>query len=259
MSRGKSGDGGFVYFMRRVDGVGPVKIGCSKVPLARLEIHQQWSPEPLEIVTSAPGTFRDEQRLHRQFDGCRLHAEWFEAIPALLSMVARVKMTGALPPALLSDRSIRMAEMYQAGGTLQKIGDEFGVSRERVRQILRSESVPSLGSRPENAPRSIAGLNADKVVRLCREGRNVIEIAEAIGDAATNVRCVLNRHGLKAVRKCKDRDPKTVEMAFAVAAEYRRGDKCRVIAERHGILTRHVFRLLSIAGVKAARNRKRAA
>lgn len=37
-----------------------------------------------------------------------------------------------------SDRSQEMAHLYKAGKTLQQIGDQFGLTRERVRQILRS-------------------------------------------------------------------------------------------------------------------------
>lgn len=34
------------------------------------------------------------------------------------------------------DRELKMAEMYRQGLTLQKIGDHFGVTRERVRQLI---------------------------------------------------------------------------------------------------------------------------
>lgn len=35
-----------------------------------------------------------------------------------------------------NERSIRMAALYRSGKTLQQIGDEFGITRERVRQII---------------------------------------------------------------------------------------------------------------------------
>jgi Sigma-70, region 4 len=40
-----------------------------------------------------------------------------------------------------------MCDAYEAGSTLQQIGDTYGVSRERVRQILRAEGVASKGWR----------------------------------------------------------------------------------------------------------------
>ena len=52
---------GMVYFMRRADGIGPIKIGHSKSPSQRLRSTQIWSPEILEVVASAPGTFLDER------------------------------------------------------------------------------------------------------------------------------------------------------------------------------------------------------
>lgn len=38
-------------------------------------------------------------------------------------------------------RAEKMAEMFRAGHTLQEIGDEYGVSRERVRQLIKKVGV----------------------------------------------------------------------------------------------------------------------
>lgn len=45
-----------------------------------------------------------------------------------------VKRSRAEPP---SERERQMESLYRAGYTLQQIGDQFGVTRERVRQLLR--------------------------------------------------------------------------------------------------------------------------
>jgi hypothetical protein len=44
-------------------------------------------------------------------------------------------------PSGLPERIARMAQMYRAGARLQDIGDEFGISRERARQLLRKHGV----------------------------------------------------------------------------------------------------------------------
>jgi hypothetical protein len=43
-------------------------------------------------------------------------------------------MTG--PRAIFADRNIAMRDMYKSGQTLEEIGAAFGVTRERVRQVL---------------------------------------------------------------------------------------------------------------------------
>lgn len=86
-----------VYFLRRADGVGPIKIGCSIFTERRLAEVSQWSPEPLELLARVPGSPADERVLHKQFAAARLHHEWFDPVPALLSFIALAKQEGALP------------------------------------------------------------------------------------------------------------------------------------------------------------------
>lgn len=255
MSRAKAKAKGFIYFLRRADGVGPVKIGCSKVPMTRHEQLQAWSPEPLEVVAAVPGRFRDEQRLHRQFDTFRLHGEWFEAAPPVLSAVARAATTGELPPTPTDDKWVRMAAMYQGGKTLQQIGDKFGVSRERVRQILRKAGVPTEGHRPEHRRSSVAWRKEAEVVALARRGNPLSDIAIAVGDCPMNVRTVLKHYGIKVPRKRRGPKPETVEAAWAVAADYRAGMKGPEIAEKHGIAQPQIYRLIAMVGVKPRRHK----
>lgn len=246
-----------VYFMRRADGVGAVKIGCSKWPESRLTAMQVWAPEPLAIIATAPGGFEDEKRLHRQFDKLRLHGEWFEPAAPLLALIARVRATGELPPAPVNDRVVRMTALYKSGKTLQEIGDEFGITRERARQILRRHDVETLGYRPSVMRKSKASLASGTVLHLAAQGNTVQEIAEAVGDAAHNVRLVLGRAGVVAKRGYKRRAAGTVEKADSVAAAYRAGEKTADIAARHGIDQPHVFRLIRIAGVEPDRQARR--
>ncbi len=43
-----------------------------------------------------------------------------------------------------SPRELGMAAAYLSGATLQQIGEEYGIGRERVRQLLRRNGVPVL-------------------------------------------------------------------------------------------------------------------
>lgn len=66
-----------VYFVRRADGVGPVKIGCSEHPEGRLSTLMTWSPYPLAIVATIPGDEKLERRFHALFADSHSHREWF--------------------------------------------------------------------------------------------------------------------------------------------------------------------------------------
>lgn len=80
-----------VYFIRRADGVGRIKIGCSQNSRVRLLQLAAWSPEPLEVVAFTPGDERLEKRLHALFLAHHSHGEWFHPAPALLRLIERVR------------------------------------------------------------------------------------------------------------------------------------------------------------------------
>lgn len=80
----------FVYFIRRADGEGPVKIGCSQEPQNRLLALTAWSPYVLAIVASIPGDEALERRFHARFSAQHSHREWFSPSPELTLVMAQV-------------------------------------------------------------------------------------------------------------------------------------------------------------------------
>lgn len=92
----------FVYFIRRADGEGPIKIGCSHSPEVRLSALMQWAPYPLAILATIPGDERLEWAFHAHFQELHSHREWFHVTPALEAVVEAVKAgtfdVAALPP-----------------------------------------------------------------------------------------------------------------------------------------------------------------
>lgn len=81
----------FVYFMRPIGQEGPVKIGFSKLPEARLATYQAWSPWPLEVVAKLHVPTDNierkwaarshvqavERRFHERYFPWHSHHEWF--------------------------------------------------------------------------------------------------------------------------------------------------------------------------------------
>ncbi len=80
-----------VYFIKPIGLPGPIKIGCSCVPQDRLMTLAIWSPFPLELLATTPGSYTLEHRLHRRFAKDHTHGEWFREGPDLLAGIAALK------------------------------------------------------------------------------------------------------------------------------------------------------------------------
>lgn len=80
-----------VYFMRPVGMVGPIKIGCSKFLDQRLFNLASWSPYPLEIILSFPGSHKLEHNIHQCFADLHSHKEWFHPGKRLLDAIEAMK------------------------------------------------------------------------------------------------------------------------------------------------------------------------
>lgn len=80
----------YVYFARPIGMDGPVKIGCSGQPNARLAGLMAWSPFLLEVAAAIPGDRRLESRFHAAFRRQHSHHEWFRPSPELTATIAAV-------------------------------------------------------------------------------------------------------------------------------------------------------------------------
>jgi hypothetical protein len=85
-----------VYFIKPKGKKGPIKIGCSHTPADRLEALAAWSPWPLEVMGSVPGSFKEEEYLHQCFAASHMHREWFKATPHLCSNVKKIIDAGTI-------------------------------------------------------------------------------------------------------------------------------------------------------------------
>jgi len=80
-----------IYFLRPAGEDGPIKIGCSFDPYIRLGQYVSWSPYPLEIILTIPGTMALEKNIHECFCDTHSHGEWFHASPRLLEAIEGLK------------------------------------------------------------------------------------------------------------------------------------------------------------------------
>jgi hypothetical protein len=111
-----------VYFIRPIGQDGPIKIGSSRWPEERLASYTRWSPYPLEIVVSVPGTMKVEMAIHRCFADARSHEEWFRPIPRLLAVIE--KLVEGVPLEKAINLSSHFAERRAKQLAVQRAGQQ---------------------------------------------------------------------------------------------------------------------------------------
>jgi len=79
---------GHLYFIGA--DVGPIKIGCSHNPKARLKELQTASPYKLRILAILEDGGHEEAAYHKWFAAHRLHGEWFEPSEKLLAEISDI-------------------------------------------------------------------------------------------------------------------------------------------------------------------------
>lgn len=107
-------------------------------------------------------------------------------------------------------RAQRMADLYRSGKTLQEIGDEYGVTRERVRQILSDQGL-TRADRRRTAP-------------------YVRDVLKARAEANCLARWGISRAEYRAlIAKYGPRVPNTARNPFNAYSSQRNSAKCRGI------------------------------
>lgn len=143
----------FIYFIQSVNG-GPIKIGKADNPQVRLKMLQSANPETLDIIGLAQGGVVQERMLHKHFDNARIQGEWFNPSLELLAFVSKLpnlkESLNGKPIPFLNKMKTPIVELRKAGYTLQQIGQLFGFTRERARQILLKEGFT--GNIPQPCP-----------------------------------------------------------------------------------------------------------
>lgn len=137
-----------IYFVQPVNG-GLVKIGRSATPHSRLAQLQAHSPLELKIVGVARGSSLIENLLHRRFAAHRQHGEWFEPCEELQAIIDKLpdsEDADYIPT--FYNGNPRVLEMYVAGYTMGEIGTVFGLSRQRIHQMLEEADYKSVDRKP---------------------------------------------------------------------------------------------------------------
>ena len=106
-------------------------------------------------------------------------------------------MTGPTP----TKRTRMMVEAYEAGGSLSNVGAQFGVSRQRIQQIMKRHAPKSIRPSGRHYGQTIGP--SDKVremVEAYEAGATLCEVAAQFGVLMTTVHKHIQRHALRAMR-----------------------------------------------------------
>ena len=76
-----------VYFMRRKDGVGPIKIGTATDVKRRFDSINAMVPDEVVILATIQGNVYDEGRIHGVFAHARHRGEWFRPTAGVMALV----------------------------------------------------------------------------------------------------------------------------------------------------------------------------
>lgn len=151
-----------------------------------------------------------------------------------------------------SNRAEEMSKLYEDGETLQQIGERYSLSRERVRQILRSAGIESLGRREKSGSDSALTATERKIAKAYDNGQKPSEIMKAHGITYVAFRSILKRAGVATKPKgFFNRRPGYEKIRKGVIKDYQAGVDTGVIAERYGLCGRtEIYKFIKREGIE---------
>lgn len=165
---------------------------------------------------------------------------------------------------VVSERDKEIAELRRKGTTLRAIGQQFGITRERVRQVVLLFNKYSddpvdivkarrLGHQP--SPEKLARQN--KVVKLCRTGLTYQQIADTMGIEKKYVFQDLARYNHTAAQPLRarreDNRKITEEVKATIIQERKKGTTNYALAKRFDVSYGTICRVIKEAGLTRPR------
>lgn len=167
---------------------------CKRIPAMVLEAERV--PEPVVIQTVAA-----LQEQYERWNG-NLDSDFRRAVHEAIHLLSprvpqkRWPKKGEPKNRATFDHAAAVA-MYAAGGvTLQDVADRYGVTRERIRQILRKAGVPKRGvGAPQIHPRQPKPIDGEALAERYVAGETTIALGEAYGCSAGRIGTHLKKAG----------------------------------------------------------------
>jgi hypothetical protein len=169
----------YVYFIRLVDQRGPVKIGVSKTPEARLRQIQESCPFPLEIAAAMPGAFGLERRFHAYFLADHSHHEWFRSSARIGAVIEDIRAS-RFDVSVLPDGKLGI--VLPAKPPARPFDSRIRSIVSRLRHAQRRNGAPIGGELEADYEALKAGSHPDPLAGVTRLGRFIEQARE--GSAA---------------------------------------------------------------------------
>lgn len=156
------------------------------------------------------------------------------------------------------DRSETMAELYRSGETLQSIGTRYDLSRERVRQILRTNNVKSLGRREQKVPEKLTSTEK-KIAKAYDNGTRPADIISKFDISYAEMRKIMRRAGIETKPKgFFNRRPGYDKIRKGVISDYQSGLGTGVIVSKYGLCDKtEIYKFIEREGIVPRQKKKK--
>lgn len=146
---------------------------------------------------------------------------------------------------VLDGKHDEVIAMYQQGKTMAEIGAAFGLTRQRICQVLQKNNVKVDSSRRGRRP--VPQETIDTYVAEAVRLNSKRDAAEKLGVSVDAITRALRRSGVKLRGAHKFTDPAVQQ---DITSRYLGGERLRLIAESYGTRAQHINTLLRKWGVQ---------
>lgn len=153
-----------------------------------------------------------------------------------------------------NERLAKMKKMYADDHTLQQVGDEFGLSRERVRQILSGAGVETRDAGPR--PQTELTKTEKKIAKLYDKGeKSPSDLMMEYDITYYSLRRILKRAGVDLKPKGYFVRGPEYDKADEVVRDYKAKMKIKDIAKKYGFpAPTKVYQILRRKGIEPNRH-----
>ena len=183
------------------------------------------------------------KRTHSVSEVCKLFGVSYWTVHSMLAREGLVRSRKKTEP---DARQAAMIEMYNSGKTLQEVGQHFGITRERVRQIMRMFHSPSRTTAKERALVNVDDITRAAVVELYERGMGLDKISRNIESGKSVVKHIIAEDGL--AMSYDDRTRRRTQLDLIVDLHSQGKNTTEIAAELgrsqsgvHALLKRHGF------------------